>query len=1084
MLRADHRLELPAAAHRSAQRMHLHSGGVSRSTSIAVLVALVLPRGATATTVGSVTELLATPSNSSQIEPTVVWDGTRYVIAWVDGRSATAGAEIYLARLAPDGALLDANGLPAMSPGQTGDQSQPAIANNTAGGSLMLAWTDPRMGTPQIYGGRFFATGGGTFTEPAGVVLSSGNDSASSPAIACNGASCLVAYQASVISGGLEVRGRRLLPTVDPVDADAVLLVSNATPQTLATGPAVLARANDFVLAWEDNRNVNVGMLGADLFYRTVPSITAVATVPGTTLVSADSRQSYVSLARLSGSGEVWATWQDRRTSAADSWLGRYDSAVSPLGATALAELGSNQVFPKIAAGDDSALVVWEDFRSGAYGATYARLLDSSGNAEPPGDMILFAFAGNAIQQTVTKGPGDDYLVTVVRSTQVPSRIFYRIVRQEPPMGAMTASGTLQAPADGVSVASFTFGPARGASGLDVADGTLYTVTLSSGADIDVADADPSTPGHQVPSYAGGVTFGLSTSSHGSVDVAVASVQGASNGMTTVVFDNVPPTIDTVALAPSMPRSNDDLTISYTYDDVNGDPEGASEITWTRDSVQISAHDGLRVLPASATAVGDVWRALVRPHDGANFGPPGVTNAVQIRPQLIGTECRGASDCVSGFCADGRCCDAACGPGAGDCEACSVAAGSSADGRCEVVSSGTSCRPAFGSCDAEDTCDGVNPACGPDEVRAAGESCRPASGLCDLPETCDGQSTTCPPDTFARVGVECRPSAGPCDVRERCHGSVPDCPVDEYVGAGETCRQSAGLCDVPEVCDGLAAQCPDDQHRPAGTACRDAVGVCDEAEACDGVDAQCPDDRRRPAGAECRAATDACDATETCDGTASDCPADAVAPAGTECRDAVGACDAIERCDGVTAACPADGVAAAGTECRDVAGACDVVERCDGASAVCPDDEVAAADTVCRTAVEACDVDDHCDGVAPTCVDLFAGVDITCRPAAGPCDQVERCTGTEASCPADSPAPDGSPCDADDRCTDDARCADGQCAGGANVCEPSTPEPADTGCSCAAGGTSNRAPGAPWLVFAWLSIIAETVIRRRVESRG
>ena len=1022
------------------------------------LVALA-PAPARATTVGPVTELSASPASASQITPAAAWDGTRYVVVWSDGRSATDGTEIYLARIAADGTLEDSNGLPVLSPPQPGDQGQPAIAN-AAAGSLVLAWADPRAGASQIHAARFIAAGSGAFPDPGGIPLSAGPDAAFAPAIGCTVQSCLVAYQADVFGGGYEIRGRRLLPTADMVDPAPVTLVGNPSLDTLAIGPAVLVRASDFVLAWEDDRNLSSGALGADLFYRLVPDLAPASASAGDTLVSADGRQSAAALAMLSSSGDVWATWQDRRASSADVWLARRDSALVPLAATELAAYAGNQVFPEIAAGSDSALVVWEDFRGGAYGTTYGTLLDASGAAKAPGELILFAFFGNAIQQIVVKGPGDDYLVMAVRSTQTPARVFYRIVRDEPPIGGMTASGALQAPADGTSIASFTFGPAQGASGLPVADGTLYTVALSRSVDINVPDADPSSAGHQVPAYGGGLSFGLSSADHGPVDVTVSSVEGASTGAATIVFDNVPPQVTNVRIDPAMPRGDQALVVSYDFWDVNGDAEGGTAIIWTRDSATMSAYNDLRVLTASATEVGDVWRALVRPHDGFAFGGPGVSNAVQIQAQLLGTPCRSAASCDSGYCVDGRCCNSSCGQGARDCQACSEAAGGSADGQCGPVASGTSCRPATGACDAADLCDGVNLDCGADDVQAAGTQCRAAAGLCDIPEACDGLTAQCPPDTFAAVGAECRPAAGACDVRERCHGATADCPPDVHAAAGVECRPATGACDVADICDGLAAVCPTDTLVPPGTECRAATGGCDVAEACDGTAADCPADGRVPAGVECRPAVGACDAAEACDGIAPGCPADEPMPAGTECRAAAGDCDVADTCDGQTADCPTDARLAAGAECRPAAGACDELERCDGQSVACPADRFAAAQTVCRVANGLCDVEDRCDGVSAVCSDALAPDGVICRPAAGACDTEETCAGTSAQCPADGKSDDGAICDDGDRCTAGERCLAGQCTSGRDVCAQPGPKPPDddvnSGCTC----VSSR-PGAP-----------------------
>src|SRR5690606_16996352 len=97
-----------------------------------------------------------------------------------------------------------------------------------------------------------------------------------------------------------------------------------------------------------------------------------------------------------------------------------------------------------------------------------------------------------------------------------------------------------------------------------------------------------------------------------------------------------------------------------------------------------------------------------------------------------GASCNSPNDCLSNNCVDDVCCDVACGgSNADDCQACSVAAGSSTNGVCELRAGGTVCRGAADLCDAVEQCDGVASGCPADGVRAAGDECRPAADLCD-----------------------------------------------------------------------------------------------------------------------------------------------------------------------------------------------------------------------------------------------------------------------------------------------------------------------------------------------------------------
>ena len=88
-----------------------------------------------------------------------------------------------------------------------------------------------------------------------------------------------------------------------------------------------------------------------------------------------------------------------------------------------------------------------------------------------------------------------------------------------------------------------------------------------------------------------------------------------------------------------------------------------------------------------------------------------------------GDPCTDGEVCASGFCVDGVCCESACEGGAtASCHACSVAAGSTADGFCGFASTTTEC--------AEASCTG------PGMIRAA--------GMCDGQGACqDGAESAC-----------------------------------------------------------------------------------------------------------------------------------------------------------------------------------------------------------------------------------------------------------------------------------------------------------------------------------------------------
>lgn len=94
---------------------------------------------------------------------------------------------------------------------------------------------------------------------------------------------------------------------------------------------------------------------------------------------------------------------------------------------------------------------------------------------------------------------------------------------------------------------------------------------------------------------------------------------------------------------------------------------------------------------------------------------------------------------------------------------------------------GLRCDGELDECDESGQCVGTAPFCPEgacsrcDEaslrcfVAPAGEECRPAAGSCDVAEACDGVSTDCPADVYMAAGSPCD-DADPCTVDDACNG--------------------------------------------------------------------------------------------------------------------------------------------------------------------------------------------------------------------------------------------------------------------------------------------------------------------------
>ena len=118
----------------------------------------------------------------------------------------------------------------------------------------------------------------------------------------------------------------------------------------------------------------------------------------------------------------------------------------------------------------------------------------------------------------------------------------------------------------------------------------------------------------------------------GSFAIAVLNENAGTSDYTLLVEINDPPEIQDALLSPPFPRSYDDLVVTYTYYDEEGDAQADEAIGWYRNGVYQAAYNNLRVLPASATSAGQTWYARIRAHDGFTWGDWYATQTVEIGP--------------------------------------------------------------------------------------------------------------------------------------------------------------------------------------------------------------------------------------------------------------------------------------------------------------------------------------------------------------------------------------------------------------------------------------------------------------------
>jgi len=85
--------------------------------------------------------------------------------------------------------------------------------------------------------------------------------------------------------------------------------------------------------------------------------------------------------------------------------------------------------------------------------------------------------------------------------------------------------------------------------------------------------------------------------------------------------NNTAPTASDVLLSPTTIYTIDDFSVTYTYGDVDGDAETASEISWFLNSAPFPFAENSMTIPSTFTEKGQIWFAKVRVKDGTEWSP-------------------------------------------------------------------------------------------------------------------------------------------------------------------------------------------------------------------------------------------------------------------------------------------------------------------------------------------------------------------------------------------------------------------------------------------------------------------------------
>lgn len=179
----------------------------------------------------------------AQYQPAVAFDGTNYLVVWLD-------AHIWGARVTPTGVVLDTNQILISTTPSTNYFQPLAVAFD--GSNYLVVWVDIRdTANMDIYGARVTPTG--VVLDPNGIRISSSPYREEQPSIAFDGTNYLVVW-VYWVNYGYEgyIYGARVTPAGVVLDPNGIPI---STAPVYRFHPSVAFDGTNYLVVWDDARN-------------------------------------------------------------------------------------------------------------------------------------------------------------------------------------------------------------------------------------------------------------------------------------------------------------------------------------------------------------------------------------------------------------------------------------------------------------------------------------------------------------------------------------------------------------------------------------------------------------------------------------------------------------------------------------------------------------------------------------------------------------------------------------------------------------------------------------------------------------
>ena len=327
------------------------------------------------------------PSQFDQLTSRVVADGMGgAIIAWEDVRDGIANKDIYAQRLTASGARQwAAAGVPVCR--APFDQSGPKLISDGAGGAI-IAWTDPRGGSGDIYAQRINAAGVPLWGTDGVAVCDSPSTQGGVELIADGSGGAIAVwsdFRTSTLTAEdlyvqrLNASGVRLW------NANGVAVCATVGNQT----GAVLSPdgSGGAFIAWADDRSDTL-----DVYAQRISNAgTRLWSANGVPVCTAQGNQFSV-VVITAADAEAIVAWQDMRSGNSDVYaqrIGATGSRLWALDGVGVAVAPESEVSPGLVPVAGGATIAWQEVQRSGDTDLYAQQISPSGNLDAAGATAI-----------------------------------------------------------------------------------------------------------------------------------------------------------------------------------------------------------------------------------------------------------------------------------------------------------------------------------------------------------------------------------------------------------------------------------------------------------------------------------------------------------------------------------------------------------------------------------------------------------------------------------------------------------------------------------------------------------------------